>query len=341
MSMPKVTVIIVSWNALPIVQRCLPSVVKTDWANLEVVLADNASTDGTADWVATHWPSVRVMRHAENWRFCRGNNEVIRTCASDYVVLLNNDVEVEPDWLEHLVSMAEQDSSIAAVQPKILQFDHRERFEYAGAAGGYLDRVGYPFARGRIFDHLECDMGQYDHSPDLDWASGAALMLRRSALGDVGLLDESFEMHMEEIDLCWRLRSAGYRITLAPLSRVYHMGGATLPTGHLDKLYFNVRNSLLMMRKNLGPADWRRVATRRWCMDHAIAALWLLTGRARRTRALLKAYADARRMRARIPRPVRTRARPSYHGTILWDYLVRRRRTVQELPGHRFRASGP
>jgi GT2 family glycosyltransferase len=256
---PTVSVIIVSWNALPLLRKCLPSVAASEWPGLEVVLADNGSDDGSAEWVEAQLPGVRIVRHPENWGFCRGNNEAIRQTTSEFVVLLNNDVEVTAGWLAPLVERMQGDPTIGAVQPKILAYDDRGRFEYAGAGGGYLDRWGYPFARGRIFFTLEEDRGQYDRSTDVFWGSGAALMLRRDTLGQVGLLDERFGFHMEEIDLCWRLHRAGWRVVAEPASVVYHVGGGSLPQGHPRKTYLNFRNSLLMLYKNLSPRAWRRV----------------------------------------------------------------------------------
>lgn len=323
MSVPRVTVVVVSWNALPVVRKCLPSVARTRWSNLELVFADNASTDGSADWVQSHYPQFRVIRHPENWLFSRGNNEAVRQTEGDYVVLLNNDVEVPPDWLEPMVELAESDERIAAIQPKILQYEARDMFEYAGGAGGFLDKLGYPFARGRIFESLEADRGQYDSSIDLDWASGAALLLRRSALDRSGLLDEQFDMHMEEIDLCWRLRRLGYRITLAARSRVYHIGGASLSVRDPRKLYFNVRNSLLMLYKNLPAKTFRSVYWRRVAIDHGIAKAWLTTGRWAKGVAVYRAYGDAQRLFKSYQRPTDSGALPTYRRSIVTDYLIR------------------
>ena len=337
MSVPRVTVIVVSWNALPVVRQCLPSVTRTRWPNLELVLADNASTDGTADWVQQQFPQIRLIRHPENWMFSRGNNEAIRQTEGDYIVLLNNDVEVPPDWLEPLVDQAESSGRIAAVQPKILQFKQRTMFEYAGAAGGFLDRLGYPFARGRIFDSLEPDEGQYDTAVDLDWASGAALLLRRSALERAGLLDEQFEMHMEEIDLCWRLRRLGYRITIAPQSRVYHIGGASLDARSPRKLYYNVRNSLIMLRKNLPARSFRSVYWQRMMMDQGIAKTWLTSGRWARGLAIYRAYRDATPMIKTYSPPMESGALASYRRSILLDHVLRRKRVFSDLNPEDFR----
>ena len=340
MSAPRVSVIIVSWNALPLLQQCLPSVVATDYPNLEIILADNASTDGSADWVAETFPSVRVVRHPENWLFARGNNAALPHATGRYVVLLNNDVEVPPHWLDPLVDLMERLPDVAAVQPKLLQFTHRDRFEYAGASGGFLDRLGYPFTRGRLVRTMERDHGQYDDARDVFWATGAALMLRRTALDAVGALDERFEMHMEEIDLCWRLQRHGYRVRVEPSSEVYHIGGASLPQGSPRKAYYNHRNSLLMLYKNLSPTAWRRVFPQRAALDAAIALQAVAGGRLEEARAIVRAYRDAHRMRVHYTdvRPTSAEAVPlPYHGVIPVDYLLRGRRHFTDLPGDRFR----
>ena len=339
MSVPLVSIIIVSWNALTVLQRCLPSVLRSTWPRLQFVFVDNASTDGSADWVSAQLPDIKIIRNSTNWRFCRANNEAIRQTSGDYVVLLNNDVAVGSEWLEPLVALAEDNERIAAVQPKIMQLDAPDTFEYAGAAGGYLDRLGYPFARGRIFGHLEKDVEQYDNVARLDWASGAAVLLRRSALQEVGLLDETFEMHMEEIDLCWRLRRAGYEIVVAPNSKVFHIGGASLPQKSVQKLYFNVRNNLLMLYKNLSPAQWRRLLIERVFIDHSIAFAWLLSGRFRKAWTVVRAYRDAHRRRKRYVQPKSSQVQPSYRGRILFDYVLRGHRRFTDLSRPRFTAS--
>jgi len=334
---PRVSVVIVSWNAVDLLKQCLPSVVETAYPNLEIVLADNASTDGSSAWVAATYPEVVIVRHPENGLFCRGNNAAIPHTTGEYVVLLNNDVEVPPNWLDPLVQeMA--DPSVGAVQPKMLQYDDRERFEYAGAAGGFIDRLGYPFTRGRVFDTMEADHGQYDDARDVFWATGAALMLRRSALDAVGLLDERFEMHMEEIDLCWRLQRHGYRIRVAPDSTVYHIGGASLPQGNPRKAYYNFRNSLLMLYKNLPPAEWRRVMGQRVALDAAAAARAFLQGNRDEARAILRAYRDAFATLDAFAsvRPSTSSVRPPYRGCIAVDYFLRGRTTFGELPEARF-----
>lgn len=338
---PRVSIIIVTWNAKALLQQCLPSVVATDYPDLEIILADNASEDGSADWVAAAFPSVKIVRHPENWAFCRGNNAAIPHATGQYVLLLNNDVEVPPSWLRPLVAAMEADPQVAAVQPKLLQHQVRTAFEYAGASGGFLDAYGYPFTRGRLFFTLEPDHGQYDDARDVFWATGAALLLRRSALDEVGLLDEQFFMHMEEIDLCWRLQRAGYRVRVEPTSEVYHIGGASLPQGNPRKAYYNFRNSLLMLYKNLPPAAWRKVFPQRAALDGVAMLRALASGNRAEAKAIGQAYLDAQRMKAAYhhqrPQNDHTPVLPPYRGSIVVDYFLRGRKRFSDLPPERFR----
>jgi len=337
---PRVSIIIVTWNGRHLLRRFLPSVLATTYPNTEFIVADNASTDGTAAWLAETFPAVTVVRHPENWAFCKGNNAAVPHASGDYILFLNNDIEVPPTWLEPLVERMQRDPAIGAVQPKLLQIDDRQRFEYAGGAGGHLDRLGYPFTRGRVFFTMERDTGQYDDATDIFWATGAALMLRRTALDTVGLLDERFRLHMEEIDLCWRLLRAGYRVMVEPKSEVYHMGGASLPQGSPEKVYYNFRNNLLLLYKHLSPAQWRRVFPERILYDAAAAARALALGKPAEARAVVRAYADAHQLKHAFaddrPRTGAETVDPSYRGSIVWDYFVRGHQTFQELPPERF-----
>jgi GT2 family glycosyltransferase len=336
-----VSIVIVSWNALPLLQRCLPGVVSTtEGLDAEIILADNASDDGSAEWVATRLPSVRIVRHPENWAFCKGNNAVIPHARGRYILLLNNDVEVTPGWLQPLIDTLDRYPTCAAVQPKLLQTADRRRFEYAGASGGFLDAFGYPFTRGRLFFTMEADAGQYDDSRLVFWATGAAVLLRRDALDRCGLLDERFYMHMEEIDLCWRFQRAGYDIRVEPASVVHHIGGGSLPYGHSRKTYYNFRNSLLMLYKNLPRRRWPAVFLVRTVFDGLAILRAVATGHFAEVGAIFRAYRDAHRMRrlyvAERPRANDTAVLPSYRGSIVVDYFLRGRRRFSDLPSARF-----
>lgn len=339
-SSPAVSIVIVTWNGKELLERFLPSVRKTEFPRIEIVIADNASTDGTAEWLAEAAPEVRVIQHPENWLFAQGNNEAIRQTNAPYVCLLNNDVEVPTDWLEPLVSVLDANPDVAAVQPKLLQHSDRSRFEYAGACGGFIDKLGYPFARGRLFSTMEFDEGQYNEPRDVSWATGACLLMRRSAFDAAGGLDEAFGMHMEEIDLCLRFWRAGMRVRVEPTSTVYHLGGASLSKGSPRKTYLNFRNNLLMLYKNTPLQAWPGIFRTRKLMDSLAIARGLIGGGLAESRAIRHAYRDASSMFAqyREDRPVEaSTATPIYQGSIVIDYYLKRRRHFSDLSVERFR----
>lgn len=332
-----VSVVVLNWNGKHLLERCLPSVVQHS-GEAEIVLADNASGDDSVEWVEAHYPSVRIVRHPENWGFCRGNNEAVRQTETDLVLLLNNDVEVLPGWLDPLVREMERDASVAAVQPKLLDAVVNSRFEYAGASGGHMDRLGYTFARGRLFETVEDDSGQYNDDQDVFWATGAAILMRRSALEVTGLLDERFEFHMEEIDLCWRMLRAGFKVRVVPESTVFHLGGSSLPRGSARKTFYNYRNSLLMLHKNLPVEHRSKMMFERFLYDltslirSAVTLNWSDVG------AITRAYRDYRRLRDDDPTPPidQRSILPSYQGSVVVDYFLRGRRRFSDLPADRF-----
>lgn len=260
--------------------------------------------------------------------------------SSPYVCLLNNDVEVPADWLSPLVAVLEENADVAAVQPKLLQHGDRSRFEYAGASGGFLDAVGYPFARGRVFSALEKDIGQYDDARDVSWATGACLLLRRSAFDAAGGLDERFEMHMEEIDLCWRLWRSGWRIRVEPKSTVFHLGGASLPQGDPHKTYLNFRNSLLMLFKNTPATEWPGVFWKRRMLDLLALGRGLVAGGPAEASAIRRAYRDAHNYfhhyEAERPTANTSGRMPRYHGSIAADFFLKGRVHFSDLPPHKF-----
>lgn len=290
--MPFFSIIIVSWNALPHLKNYLPSVAATDYPSYEIILADNNSTDGSKAWVREHYPEVKIATFDENYGYCGGNNRAVPYAQGDFLIFLNNDVRVDPKWLDGLAECFQQDESIAAVQPKMLSDKKPEYFEYAGAAGGYLDRFAYPFCRGRIFDTLEEDSGQYDYETDIFWASGAALAVRKQVFSKIGAFDEDFEFHMEEIDLCWRLWNARYKVRFCPSSTVYHLGGGSMAMGSPRKIYYNYRNNLRMLWKNCS-ADtltWRFIG--RYTLDVVAAIRSLSKGQWKEFKAIMRAHFD-------------------------------------------------
>ena len=331
----RVSVVIVTWNGIDLLRQFLPSVLATDYPDLEVVVADNASDDGTAEWLAAEHPGVAVVRHSENLLFAGGNNRALAAATGEVVCFLNNDVEVPPGWLGPLVA-ALAEPGVVAVQPKLLQHGDHGRFEYAGASGGFLDAYGYPFTRGRIFDTMEEDRGQYDDARDVFWATGAALVVRRDAFEAAGGFDESFGMHMEEIDLCWRLQRLGGRVRVEPASEVYHLGGASLPRGDARKMFYNVRNGLVMLAKNLPAAEARRVLRARRVLDAVAAARAWIGGSREEAAAIRRARREAQQRIAQITPPTDA-VLPPYRGSVVVDYFARGRRRFSDLPESRWR----
>jgi GT2 family glycosyltransferase len=246
----QISVVILNYNTSELLEKLLPSVLATNYASFEVVLADNNSSDNSVQLVKEKFPSVRIIETGGNHGYPGGYNRALREIKSDYYVLLNSDVEVHPDWLTEMMSSVKE-NDWAAVQPKILDYNKRTHFEYAGACGGFIDFLGYPFCRGRMLDHLEEDTGQYDEDIEIFWATGAALMIESSTFWDAGGLDEDFFAHMEEIDLCWRLKNLGHKIGVSHKSKVYHIGGGTLSKQNSHKTYLNFRNGLVLLIKNL------------------------------------------------------------------------------------------
>lgn len=287
--MLRISVIIVSWNALEHLQNYLPSVAATQYDNFEIILADNASTDGSKKWVEENFPGVRIATFDKNYGYCGGNNRAVPYATGDILLFLNNDVRVEPNWLNVIANCFKNDE-VAAVQPKMRSDTQPEYFEYAGAAGGYLDRFGYPFCRGRIFDFVEKDDGQYDNPTDILWASGAALAIRKNIFEQLRGFDEDFEFHMEEIDLCWRIWNNGYKVKFCPKSVIYHLGGGSLPMDSPRKVYYNYRNNLRMLWKNCSTdtISWR--FTGRYLLDIIAAFRTLFQGKWEEFKAIAKAH---------------------------------------------------
>ena len=275
---PFVAIVILNWNGLRHLQQFLPSVTASTYPNFKIIVADNASTDDSVTFLKAHYPQIEVYVFEENFGFAKGYNEVLKKLEADYYLLLNSDVEVTPGWLQPMVALLEQGKTFAACQPKILSYSHKERFEYAGSAGGWIDAFGYPFARGRVFDFCEEDTGQYNTTQRVFWASGAALLIKSAAFHVVNGFDESFFAHQEEIDMCWRLQLRGYTLFCCPQSVVYHLGGGTLPKGNSMKTFLNFRNNLMMLSKNMHRSErWWKIPFRLF-LDQVSAFKGLIAG---------------------------------------------------------------
>lgn len=283
-----ISVVILNWNGSAMLQRFLPSVIRYS-EEAEIIVADNGSTDHSIDILREKFPSVRILPFRENYGFAEGYNRAIQQIETPYVLLLNDDVEVTPHWLQPLLAFMNHHPEVAACQPKILSETQRELFEYAGACGGFIDHLGYPYCRGRIFNHVEKDRGQYDQVCPIFWATGAALLVRTDVFRKEGGLDKRFFAHMEEIDFCWRLRSRNYGIYCIPQSTVYHVGGGTLPKSHPRKTFLNFRNNLLMLYKNLPEERLNSTLRIRYFLDLVAALKMLLSGQVKESMAIVKA----------------------------------------------------
>ena len=331
--MPSVKVVILNWNGERPLARFLPSVVRNTPEHAGIVVADNGSTDGSLELLAREFPTVEVIRLDRNYGFAEGYNRAMRHIDSDYAVLLNSDVETPDGWLAPLVETLDADPEVAAVAPKLLSEKHRDEFEYAGASGGFIDMFGYPFCRGRILRSIERDEGQYDDARDVFWATGAAFCCRTDVFRTLGGFDGDFFAHMEEIDLCWRMQLAGWRIRIEPRSHVYHLGGGTLSTTSPQKIFYNHRNNLAMLYK-CAPA-WQRalVAVVRPMLDLLAALSYLGSGNVAGFRAVGRAWAEFIREHGALAekrRAVRASCRREsheiYRGSILLRYTFGLRR---------------
>jgi GT2 family glycosyltransferase len=278
--MTKVAVIILNWNGKHFLEQFLPSVVAHSLnEQTEVWVADNGSTDGSIDFIKSNFPQVKRILFDKNYGFTGGYNRALQQIKATYYVLLNSDVEVTQNWIEPIISYMDANEKVAAAMPKLLAHDSRNQFEYAGAAGGFIDFLGFPFCRGRILSELEHDDGQYDQASEIFWATGACLFVRASIYHETGGLDEDFFAHMEEIDLCWRMKNRGYKIMYLPQSLVYHVGGGTLPNNNPRKLFLNYRNNLLLLYKNLPDNKLGAILFTRMILDGMSALMYLMQGK--------------------------------------------------------------
>lgn len=317
-------------------RKFLPSVIThSEGEGIEVCVADNASTDNSLEVMRTEFPDVRLILLDRNYGFAEGYNRALAEVDAEYSLLLNSDVEVAEGWLSPMLTYMDTHPEVAACQPKIRSWHRREEFEHAGACGGYMDKYGYPFCRGRMMDTVEVDAGQYDTVVPIFWATGAALLVRTVDYREAGGLDARFFAHMEEIDLCWRLRSRGRSIVCIPQSVVFHVGGATLNKSNPRKTYLNFRNNLLMLYKNLPEEELHPVMRVRWCLDMLAAVQYLLKGEWGNVRAVFRARRDYADMRVsyqsirseNLSKTVCPTQPERYPWSLLWRYYVRRKRT--------------
>ena len=339
--MEKLAIVILNWNGEQMLRTYLPSVMQYSRDEATVYVADNASTDGSLAFLKATFPECRLIVLEKNWGFAEGYNKALKEIEAEYYLLLNSDIEVTHHWLTPLIEYMDSHEEVAACQPKLLSAADHDRFEYAGASGGYLDRFGYPFCRGRIFDTVESDNGQYDYATEILWATGAALMIRSKDYWEAGGLDGRFFAHNEEIDLCWRLRIKGRKIVCLPESYVYHVGGGTLPKSNPMKTFLNFRNNLTMLYKCLSEEELKPVMRWRWVLDYVAAwEMLILKGNTGDFKAVYRARRAFKRWRKdfevdrrAIQASRRAQKIPEQRMfSLLWQYYVKGHKTFGQLP---------
>lgn len=337
---PKLAIVILNWNGAKMLAKYLPTVLNFSRDEAMVYVADNASTDDSLNLLRNQFPECKIITLDRNWGFADGYNKALSQIKAEYYLLLNSDIEVTHHWLTPLIEFMDVHPEVAACQPKLLSIYNKDMFEYAGASGGYLDRLGYPFCRGRIFDTIEEDNGQYDYATEVLWATGAALMIRSKDYWDCGGLDGRFFAHNEEIDLCWRLRIRGRKIYCLPESYVYHVGGGTLPKSNPRKTYLNFRNNLTMLYKCLPDEELNVVMRWRKLLDYVAAWQTLIMKgnvgdflaiyRARRSFHRWRKDFEQDRKQIQASRVCKVKERRGF--SLLWQYYVKGRKFYSELP---------
>lgn len=334
---PSVAVVILNWNGKAWLQHFLPSVLHSKYDNLQIIVGDNGSTDDSVDFLITNFPTVKVIKNEVNYGFAGGYNKILERVEADYFVLLNSDVEVTPNWIQPVIDLMESDTKIAAAQPKIKWQENKQQFEYAGAAGGFLDIYAFPFCRGRLFNVYEIDKGQYNDTKEVFWASGAAFFIKSKCWLETGGLDADLFAHMEEIDLCWRLKNLDYKIVYCPEVEVYHVGGGTLQTENPFKTYLNFRNNLIIMQKNLPVGDAIFRIFIRMCIDFIAWLHFLLSGKPKFAMAVskghwhfLKALSKTASKRKLIQKPYADHT-GVYKNSVVWAFFIKKIRFFSNL----------
>jgi riboflavin kinase/FMN adenylyltransferase len=342
---PSIAIVILNYNGKEYLEEYLPSVIHPSSLNIRYIVADNGSTDDSLKFIKYYYPEIEIHEMDNNYGFSEGYNRVMKSIGNyDYVVFLNSDVETDPNWLDPIIDLMENDKRIGAAQPKILSYDEKENFEYAGAAGGYIDILAYPFCRGRVFETIEKDEAQYDDTTEVFWTSGAAMVMRKKLFDGIGGFDADFFAHQEEIDLCWRIKRAGYKVMAVGESQVYHLGGGTLSYVNPKKYYLNFRNNLTMMLKNDTGFNilWKFPA--RLILDGLAAFKFLIDGKPKTTLAVLKAHLHIYRNFSKIYKKRKQQQRKidklsigservagRYNGFIILDYFIRNKKKFSVL----------
>lgn len=337
---PKVAVVILNWNNRYFLEKFLPYVYNSHYPNIEFIIGDNASTDDSIGFVKEYYPQIRIIQNDKNYGFAGGYNKILEHVEADYFILLNSDVEVSDNWIEPIITMMEKEN-YAAAQPKILSYHQKTKYEHAGAAGGYLDRYGYPFCSGRIMNITEVDTGQYDQEKEIFWASGAAFFIKANVWKELQGFDEDFFAHMEEIDLCWRMKKKGYRIGYCPSSVVYHVGGGTLNTSNPKKTYLNFRNNLVMLQKNLTVTNSIGIIFIRLWLDLIALFHFLIQGKFKDAWAISRAHQYFffnifKNAAKRKKYSTNFNSKGVYKKSIIWNFYVNKIQKFSDLPVDNF-----
>jgi len=335
-----IAVIILNWNGRKYLERFLPTLIKCSNNEAEIIVADNASTDDSVSFMRQNFPQVRIILNSENAGFARGYNLALQQVTADYYILLNSDIEVTNNWILPIIELMESDPAIAACQPKIRSYLEPKKFEYAGAAGGFIDKYGYPFCRGRLFQSIEEDHGQYDDPCEVFWATGACMFVKAELFHRIGGLDEDFFAHMEEIDFCWRLKNSGYKIMYCPASTVFHIGGGTLPKVSWRKTYFNFRNNFFLLYKNLPDNLLYKVFMVRLLLDGIAAFKFLFQGGFKDfwavTRAHISFYNTLGKLRVKRSNNKQGSMRNVFGKNLVSQYYLNGKRRFSDLNPNRF-----
>ncbi len=337
--MSRIAVVILNFNGKDFLEKFLPSVIQKS-VGAEIIVADNASTDGSVEWLHDNFPELKLLVSNKNLGYAGGYNWALSQVEAEYFVLLNSDIEVTDNWLEPLLELMESDKSIAACQPKILSYHQKKYFEYAGASGGFLDKLGYPFCRGRVFEALEKDEGQYNSATEVFWATGACLFVRAEVYHRLGGLDADFFAHMEEIDFCWRAKNEGYKIFVQPASVIYHVGGGTLPRNSSQKTYLNFRNNFMLLYKNLPQNRLWKVLITRLFLDGLAGLKFVLDGHWNDMIAVIRAhfyfYSHLRILRSKRKNLKQIPVSKVYKRSLVAQHFFKRKKYFSQLDASDF-----
>jgi GT2 family glycosyltransferase len=328
----KTAVVILNWNGAKLLQQFLPSVIQFS-ENATIYVADNASTDTSISVLKKEFPSIKIIENTGNYGFAKGYNEALKCVEEPYYALVNSDIEVTENWLQPIETIFDNEPNTAIIQPKLLDFKKKTHFEYAGAAGGFIDKFGFPFCKGRIFDTLEEDLGQYNTETEIFWATGACFFIKKEVFRTLQGFDADFFAHQEEIDLCWRANNQGYVVKYCPNSVVYHVGGATLNEANPMKTFLNFRNSLAMLTKNLPKEKLVQIIFIRLCLDGLAGVQFLFKGKVTHTFAILKAHFYFYHLIGRNLKKRNNSQKTDYYYTnsIVWNYFVQKKKTFNRI----------